>query len=154
MLLYLVRHADALDLTPDSERPLSARGREQVRALVKFLRPSDAFQPAEVWHSTLRRADETAGLLVDGLKLKATCRAMAGLEPEADPQVIARKVEGVRHALALVGHEPHLSTLATLLVARRLDPPAFVMKKCSVLALERGEAGWLVRWQVPPQLLG
>lgn len=154
MLLYLIRHADALDLTPDAERPLSARGREQVRTLAKFLARSEAFQPSEMWHSTLLRAQETTDLLTEGLKLKVTRRAMAGLEPEADPHVIARKAGAVRHDLALVGHEPHLSTLATLLVAGRIDPPAFVMKKCTVLALERDDAGWLVRWQIPPQVLG
>lgn len=154
MLLYLIRHADAVELTPDAKRPLSSRGREQVRMLARFLQRGGAFHPAEIWHSTLLRAEETADLLAAELKLSVPLRAVAGLEPDTDPEVIARKAGAARHDLALVGHNPHLTALATLLVTGRSDPPKFVMKKGAVLALERDESHWLVRWHVPPRLLG
>ena len=38
MHVFLVRHAHAVDAVEDPERPLSKRGRDQVRALAKFLR--------------------------------------------------------------------------------------------------------------------
>jgi phosphohistidine phosphatase len=154
MLLYLIRHADAVDLAPDAGRPLSPRGREQVEALGRFLLRSAAFHPTEIWHSTLRRARETAVMLSDGLKLKVPLHAVPGLEPAAAPQLVARRASLVRHDLAVVGHEPHLGMLATLLVTGGAERTSFVVKKGTVIALERDGSNWLVRWQVSPGLLG
>ncbi|MDO8543367.1 MAG: phosphohistidine phosphatase SixA [Opitutaceae bacterium] len=153
MQLYLIRHADAVDSSPDAERPLSARGREQVRTLAKFLGRSDAFAPREIWHSSLVRARETAELLVRGLKSRPPCRPTAGLEPEADPQLVARKAGSLMNDIALVGHQPHLGLLASFLVAGTIARPVVVMKKCTVLALEREGSNWVVRWQLARELL-
>lgn len=153
-MLYLIRHADAVDLHPDEARPLSERGREQVKALAKFLERTDAFSPEEIWHSPLVRARETAELLAKHLKFAGPLRETAGLRPEDDPREIARKLAKLDHAVAVVGHEPHLSALASLLVAGATQPVAFVMKKGATLALERDETRWLVRWHIAPGLLG
>lgn len=151
--LYLVRHAHAVDATDDASRPLSERGRQQVRRLGKFLRPTDVFQPEEIWHSPLVRAHETATLLVRHLRLDVPLVLVPGLEPEDNPQAIARRLRSATRSVAVVGHEPHLSALASLLVRGRAAPPAFVMKKCAVLALEGTGRLWMVRWHVSPELL-
>jgi phosphohistidine phosphatase len=153
-MLYLVRHAHALDGDEDFSRPLSERGRAQVVALARFLRGRGAFQPREVWHSPLRRAQETAQLLVEQLDLRAARTEMPDLRPEDEPAAVARRLKLVRHPLAIVGHEPHLSALASLLVLGTTQRPAFVMKKCGVLALEPAGPLWLVHWQLTPELLG
>ena len=153
MQLYLIRHAHALDGAVDEARPLSSKGRAQVRRLAAFLRGSDAFAPAEIWHSPLMRARETAGLLARHLKLGVQRRDVADLTPAADPHRILRRFAGEARSLALVGHDPHLSALASLLVAGDEAPPAFALKKCSVLALDRVGRHWVVRWLVPPELL-
>ena len=154
MNVYLVRHAHAVDAEEDEARPLSRRGNDQVGALADFLKPTGAFQPAEIWHSSLVRSRQTAELLARRLRLSAPLRLMPDLEPEDDPRAIARRIKATSHSLAVVGHEPHLSALATLLVVGRLEFPVFVMKKCSVLALEGTGNHWSVRWHVSPELLG
>ena len=68
--------------------------------------------------------------------------------PSAAPAIKASS-----HSLAIVGHEPHLSALATLLVTGRTEPPTFVMKKCAALALEGAASHWTVRWHISPELL-
>jgi phosphohistidine phosphatase len=78
---------------------------------------------------------------------------MPDLEPEANPRATVRRIKSETGALAIVGHEPHLSALATLLVTGRSDPAAFVMKKCSALALEGVGGFWSVRWHVSPDLI-
>jgi phosphohistidine phosphatase len=154
MILYLLRHADAIDLVPDAARPLSKKGRHQVEALAKFLAKSGAFAPEAIWHSPLVRAVETATLLADALGLKAKRTAVPGLTPEDDPRAIARKLATGPAALALVGHEPHMSALASLLITGEPLPAVFVFKKCAMVALE-GEGGhWAVRWHVSPEVLG
>jgi phosphohistidine phosphatase len=153
-MLYLIRHADAIDLHPDRARPLSDRGREQVKTLAKFLERSEAFSPDEIWHSPLVRARETAELLAKALKFPGACHEMDGLRPEDDPHEIARKLAKLDHSVALVGHEPHLSALGSLLVTGATHPVAFVMKKGATLALERHDERYVIRWHIAPGLLG
>jgi len=153
MHLYLIRHAHAVDLAPDHARPLSERGRDQMRVLARFLRRSESFDAEEIWHSTLRRAHETAQLLVEGISREVPCREVAGLAPEDDPAVFAPTLVACKHSVAVVGHEPHLSALASLLVRGAAAPPVFAMRKGTVLALERAGRYWIVRWHVFPDLM-
>jgi phosphohistidine phosphatase len=153
MQLYLIRHAHAVDTEEDPARPLSRKGRAQVIALADFLRRSERFTPREIWHSPLARSQQTAALLAERCGLDVPLTQMPDLEPEDDPRAVARRIKATTHALAVVGHEPHLSALATLLVVGKSDFPVFVMKKCAALALE-GEGGhWAVRWHVSPELM-
>src|SRR5882724_8797685 len=125
MLLYLIRHAHAIDAKDDAARPLSKRGRDQVRALGEFLQASGVFAPEEIWHSPLIRAHETAWRLAKSLGLRATLVETATVRPEDPPASIAQKLSASRESLAIVGHEPHLSSLASLLVTGRAEVPVF-----------------------------
>lgn len=157
MMVYLVRHAHALDADEDAERPLSPKGREQVERLARFLRGTRAVEVEEVWHSPLVRARQTARLLAEGLGTRAPLSEVPGLEPEHDVGAIAARLGAASRAVAVVGHEPHLGSLASLLIAGDTRP-LFVVRKASVIALERMGAGpavsWFVRWHVSPELLG
>ena len=150
MHLYLIRHAHALDGDDDARRPLSAKGRKQVRALGRFLRDARAFEAAEIWHSPLRRSGETAALLAKRLKSKVRLVEVSGLRPADAADSLLGKLNGLRHPVAVVGHEPHLSALASLLVADTAAPPRFVLKKCAALRLDHVDGVWAVRWHVSP----
>jgi phosphohistidine phosphatase len=153
MNVYLVRHAHAVGADEDPVRPLSPRGRDQVLALADFLRRSGQFLPVEVWHSPLMRSRQTAELLVRQMRLAAPLTLMPDLEPEDDPRAALRRIRATTHSVAIVGHEPHLSALATLLIGSRSALPLFVMKKCAALAFEGLEAHWSVRWHISPDLI-
>lgn len=153
-LLYLIRHADAIDLADDDARPLSKKGRHQIEELGKFLRASGAFHVEEMWHSPLVRARETAELLAAETKLKPAFREHRELVPEASPAAIVRRLGAGPATLALVGHQPHLSSLASLLVTGTSDWTVFSMMKAAVLALEPAGGGrWSVRWHVSPEII-
>ncbi len=156
-MLYLIRHTDAVDLEPDAARPLSAEGRDQVKRVAAFLRGCGEPPPQEIWHSPLVRARETAAGLATYLGWKAPLQAVAGLQPEDDPRRLVARLNAVEHGLAVIGHNPHLTTLATLLVTGRDSPPAFTVRKGAVIALEySGSAarGWVVQWHVDADLFG
>ena len=153
MELFLIRHAHAVDAKEDAARPLSDRGRKQARQLAKFLGAGGAFRPAAFWHSSLARSQETARLLARGLRRKVPLVEMSGREPDDAPAAILRQLRGGNDPLAIVGHEPHLSGLASLLVGGRADAPVFVLRKCAVIALEGAGARWQVRWHLSPELL-
>ncbi|MBL9187956.1 MAG: histidine phosphatase family protein [Opitutaceae bacterium] len=179
MRVFLIRHAHAVEAAENALRPLSPKGRGQVRALATFLAPTGAFDPEEIWHSPLARSRESAELLASQLRLKAKLRLITGLEPEDDPWLAVKKIEAADGPFAIVGHEPQLSAVASLLVTGRAEPVAFAMKKCAALALERVEgdrsrerervdgskastrsrsqlphvAHWRVRWHVSPEVI-
>jgi len=162
MKLFLVRHGHALSDKEDSRRPLSARGGEVTRSVAAFLRPSGVLAEVQaVWHSPLVRARETAELLVKELGLAALLIETAGLLPEDDPVAVADRLDRADQAVMIVGHEPQLGALATLLVRGKLKPVGFEFKKSAILALEKsggrhkksGRARWRVRWHFSPELL-
>lgn len=161
--LYLIRHAHAVTAAENPERPLSARGRADLERLSAFFRGNVLLRPAQIWHSPLARARETAILLNSGLSLDAVLVETPGLLPDDDPGEIAERLAAypAAHSLALAGHEPHLAALATLLVRDRRKPVAFRLRKGAVIALERDEAvhkrsghpRWRVRWHFSPELI-
>lgn len=153
-ILYLVRHADAVDLADDAARPLSRHGRNQIETLTRALGPRRAVQPTEIWHSPLVRARETAQLLAQGLRSEAPLSVHAELVPDAEPQAVMTKLQQAKGAIALVAHEPLLSALASLLVAGAASPVVFAMPKAAIVALDYGVRRYRVRWHVSPDLFG
>jgi len=163
MLLYLVRHAHAVTPEVNPRRPLSDKGRAASTRLGAFLRGTTTFQPAQVWHSPLERARQTAELLIVALNPEIMQVETDDLLPGDDPAHMAHRLANypTTHDLALVGHEPHLSALATLLVRGKTPPVHFHLRKGAVIALERtehiiGKTGlprWRVRWHLSPELL-
>jgi len=160
-MLYLIRHADATDGQPDEERRLSAEGRRQVRRLAAFLkrcRSAELDEPGEVWHSPLLRAEETAALLAKRAGWESNLRVVEDLRPDDDPAIIAERLESFGRPLAIVGHNPHLTILATLLVTGKAAPPALLVRKCAFIALEpargRGKGRWVIDGHVVPQWIG
>ena len=149
MLLYLVRHAHAEPGEDDAGRPLSTRGRKAVRQLAAFFRANGALQPGPVWHSPLWRARETAEILTRGLGLSRKILVESpGLLPTDDPAEILRLLAPIGEDLVLVGHEPHLSALATRLVCGPGHPPVLCLESIDAMP-----GRWCVRWHFSPELL-
>jgi phosphohistidine phosphatase len=163
MLLYLIRHADALSGAEDQTRPLSPRGRADVLRLARFFRDGRRFTPAQVWHSPLTRARETAQLLLDSTARETPLIETVGLLPEDDPSDMAARVASptLNTHLALVGHEPFMSALAALLARGKEGYPLFEVRKGAVLAFQRtgvihkktGLPRWALSWHITPELL-
>ena len=151
MTIYLIRHAHAVEGEDDARRPLSDKGRRQIRTMARFLRRSGRLETREFWHSPLVRARDTASLLAAAMKADVRLVEVSGIEPYADPAVLAARLKRLRRSVAVVGHEPHLSTLATLLLLGRAEQPVLVLKKGAVAALERKDGRWRLRWQVSPK---
>ena len=156
-MLYLIRHADALDGDVDEERPLSPKGHRQVRHLARFLGATRAVEVLEIWHSPLVRARQTAEELAQETGWGARLRKVKGLLSEDPPGMMAAQLRDASLPIALVGHNPHLESLATLLATGQAGPCAFVFRKCAILALEpvrgQGAGQWAAAWQVAPELL-
>lgn len=152
MHIYLVRHAHARPGDNDDNRPLSSKGLAQIQSVGRRLRKAEAIDAKLAWHSPLVRSRDTAVHLVRRLRLRIRLHEVEGLRPGDDPETVARRLEEMRQPLLVVGHDPHLSALASLLVTGRLEPLVFQLKKCAVLRLDREDNRWSVRWLVSPEL--
>ena len=148
-MIYLMRHADAVSDEEDPARPLSAKGRGQVARVCAVLRVKTGFAPSEIWHSPLARARETAELLAQGLRLSAPLVLTDGLCPNDDPGKIAAVLETRQGDVAVVGHEPHLGVLASMLVhGPECAGVYYPFPKAGILALSREGKRWRAEWLV------
>jgi len=133
MQLYFLRHGKAGDRDewtgPDFERPLTAEGREEMRAVARGLRALDV-RPDAVLSSPLVRAWQTAEIVAEELGLPSVTDAPT-LAPGCDLDLLAAALQRVRSAGAVmvVGHEPDFSTLIGLLIGGRKAPAEVELKK-------------------------
>jgi phosphohistidine phosphatase len=119
MLVFLVRHAHAEPGDPDELRPLSARGRDEARALAERL-AAHPTPPSLVVTSPLLRARETAEAIAaaTGAELRVDER----LAPGATADSVRSRVGREQAPVAVVGHQPDFSQIAIELTG---DDPGF-----------------------------
>jgi len=115
MDLILWRHADAEDAhgrVPDIDRPLTERGRKQAERIAEWLHEQHT-RNLRVIASPARRAVQTAETL--GVPVKVNKQLAIG----ASPAELLAAAEWPDHAGAtiLVGHQPALGRLASLLLS-------------------------------------
>ena len=144
MRCYLVRHGDAMPETEDPARPLSVPGRAEVAELGRAA-VARGVTAAEIRHSGLLRARQTAELLAAVLHPPGGVRGVAGLAPQDDPDVTAGELEAAGEPVMLVGHLPHLGRLAARLTG---SPTEIELGTATMLCLARGHRGWTIEWQI------
>jgi len=131
MNLYLLRHAEAQDASStgkDADRPLTAKGREVMKIVgAAFALVAD---PAEILHSPLRRARETAEFVAVHLP-KAKVTEVPWLTPESDPRLAFDGIRDRRGDLLCVGHQPNLGRALGYAVTGS-DDAELPMKKASI----------------------
>jgi phosphohistidine phosphatase len=159
--LYLVRHAlaelrDHERWPDDADRPLSANGIKRFCREARGLRRIGVGVDA-VLSSSFVRAWSTAEILAEeaGWPVAERC-------PPLEPPAPASACVGVLRArnessLALVGHQPQLSELASLLLAGSEDTVRLQLGKGGIICVrftERPAPGdGILRWSASPRIL-
>jgi phosphohistidine phosphatase len=162
MDVYLVRHAIAENRDParwpdDAERPLTPKGIARFRAAAQGLRRI-APEVELVLASPYVRAWQTAEILADEAHWPAAERAPA-LEAIRAPQAAVEllQAQAKRSSLAFVGHEPHLSSLASLLLSGDEHVVSIELKKGGVILLafagDPAPGAAVLRWSASPAVL-
>ena len=157
--VYLVRHAIAAERGAewpnDDERPLTSRGAARFREVVAGL-AALGVSFDEILTSPAVRTIQTAELLAQGLTAAPPIVELAALSPTGSIAAVlgelAKRVD--RDAVALVGHEPAIGTLAARLAGAATP---FEFKKGAVCRIDFDRPvavgdGRLV-WFAPPRLL-
>ena len=143
MLVLLIRHAqaaeqDATVYPDDTLRPLVPKGRRTHARLVRRLR-KQGLVPDRVFSSPWKRAWQTARITIREMGLprerRIRCDAMA--EPPRVDAIAADIGEvGPDETIALVGHEPWMSVLASLLLTGDSQGVRIDFPKSGVLGIE------------------
>jgi phosphohistidine phosphatase len=162
MTLYIVRHGTAENEPPpggdDGARRLTARGREKVREAAAGMRALGLKFDA-ILASPLPRAAETAELIAATYAGNPAPEVLPALSTGVTPaETIAALKPYERHEhLMIVGHEPGLSGIASLLLTGSANSVSLEFKKSGMIALElhdglaRGGAQLL--WMLTPRHL-
>ncbi|WP_309385920.1 phosphohistidine phosphatase SixA [Cerasicoccus frondis] len=162
MKLFLLRHAEATyDAPTDQARELTPKGERSIDKLCGRLKAKEFANLPALHHSTLVRARQTAELFRDGLQLDVPLKEMPGLAPMDDPLALSDWLHEGGEDRMLVGHNPHLSILASWLLTGNAFTDCIDFKKTGLLCLERGSppradrpAGvWIMNWFVIPRAL-
>ena len=133
-MLWLLRHADAASGSPDSERPLTERGRRQAEVAGR------ALERLHIWldvclTSPKLRAMETARIATERIGVEMRVEPRLAGEPFDAHELTA----GLGDVL-LVGHDPSFS-----LTLHDLTGVQARMRKGGIAGIEKGELIVLMR---------
>ena len=163
MRLYLLRHGIAERrisglLRGDADRRLTPEGSRKMKRIAEVL-TSRGIAFDRILTSPYRRARQSARIVAETLDFKRDIIVTRHLEPGGSLDDLVRELaenHAKRRRVLLVGHEPSLSTLISLLVSGQ--PGAkIVMKKgglcrLSVDSLQYGRCATM-DWLIPPSQL-
>ena len=116
MKLFLVRHTQALPKAEDPARHLTREGKIYALEVGKFLKNHLHPKIAAIYHSHKMRAQETAHLIWNELQTPTKIEEVEGLLPNDPPNIWLENLRSIDEDTMLVGHLPHLNTLASLLL--------------------------------------
>ena len=148
---YLVQHGEAKRKEEDPQRPLTEKGRRDTEKIAEFLSRTGV-KINRIVHSGKLRAKQTAEIIASKLGVN-NIEEDSSLEPLADPEIWVRKLGEIKEDIMLVGHLPHLSLLAGLLLAGSKDIQPVKFTYSGVICLEKTENAWKIAWMIIPDLL-
>ncbi|MFG0382460.1 phosphohistidine phosphatase SixA [Pseudomonas sp. zbq_18] len=133
MTLWLLRHGEAEPRArSDAERPLTERGRREVRKAAERLRGCEL---AHILVSPYLRAQQTAELVRESLGLKLPLTTVDWATPDDSPRAAANQLDAYPGECLLVSHNPLLGSLAGLLLHGHLQQP-LGLSTASLVALD------------------
>jgi phosphohistidine phosphatase len=135
-MIWLLRHGDAEDGSPDAERPLTEKGREQAHAAGVALKALGVGIDACLTSPKVRAADTA----------RIVCEQLDGVDPELEPKLSGGPFDpealaaGLGDDVLLVGHDPDFSMAVHDLTGAQVR-----MKKGGLAGVEKGELVVLMR---------
>ena len=153
MNIYLVQHGKPVPKEENSERPLSAQGKEDVEKIASFLIKA-GIEVNEIFHSGKTRARDTAEIIASKLNPDKKPLEKRGLSPLDEVKIITEDIEQIQNNFMIVGHLPHLARLTSFLITGNESNQIVSFQQGSVVCLEKGEEGnWSIAWMLVPGLI-
>jgi len=141
MELYVLRHAiaavrDAEGGGPDEERPLTDQGTAKLRRVVRGMKAL-GLSFDRILTSPYLRALQTAEIVAAEMGAPKKIERTLHLTPAGDPRALMdllRSRSGEKRNVLVVGHEPYLSDLISVLVSGD-DRTVITLKKAGLCKL-------------------
>ena len=152
MILYLVQHGIAKSEAEDPERSLTEAGAAVVERMADWA-ARIGLVIDRIRHSGKRRAEQTASILARRLKPAQGVAAIGGLNPGDDVRATAKSLQSDQGQVMLVGHLPHLSRLANLLLVGDPEGGIVRFRNAGMVVLSSQEGKWGLDWAITPDLL-
>jgi phosphohistidine phosphatase len=165
MLILIVRHGqageqDATRYPDDTERPLTKAGKAAHAGVSAELAKRDLV-PEAILSSPWKRAWQTAEIMAEefsGKKTKLKPKAAPSLAQAPDLEAIKAELAGIGEieTVALVGHEPWLGELVSLLLAGDPHRVSIDLPKSGVVGIDAPTVeagGGTLRFFFRPKLL-
>jgi phosphohistidine phosphatase len=161
MELYILRHAIARVRSSafpggDSQRPLTVEGTEKMLRGARGMRAMELSFDL-ILSSPFTRAKQTAEIVAKVFGLEKKLGFSPALAADGNPKALVdelKRSHGRRKSILLVGHEPYLSRLISLLVSGSTSLPITLRKgglcKLSIDALRYGRCATL-EWLLTPR---
>jgi phosphohistidine phosphatase len=145
MKIYVLRHGIAVEpgasgCENDAGRPLIPKGKRQLRQTAAAMKKM-GLRFDLILSSPYLRAKQTAEIVAESLKLKGQLKISDALAPDGSPKNLIRQLNELKPApenVLLVGHEPYLGCLVSLLTTGRADL-MMDFKKGGLCQLEAGK---------------
>jgi len=158
--LYILRHGIAAPPgtpgIPDDERPLTSKGEKRMREIALALRKLD-LKLDRIVTSPLPRALATAEIVAEALDARDRFETSNVLQAGSGAASIQRWLrERTEDRLMIVGHNPALSDLVSLLVMGTMQPQICDLKKGGIAALARTAVAkdlYDIVWIATPRLI-
>jgi phosphohistidine phosphatase len=161
MNLFIFRHGLAVEpgsagFANDSERPLTPKGERKLWKIAKAMEELELSLDL-ILSSPYLRARQTAEIVAEGLDLRKTLELCEALTPGGSVKKLIQLIEQRRPVpdeVLLVGHEPYLSELISLLISGN-TAIVITMKKaglCKLVieSLQYGQCATL-EWLLTPK---
>jgi len=152
MKLYLVQHAKAASKDVDPQRPLTEEGRRDIQKVAAFIKSLN-LSVDYLWHSGKKRAQQTAELLAEVIRVNKANVPHAGLGPNDDVTVLKDELVSGRQDIMIVGHLPFLPKLASLLLTGSESSNTVAFKQAGIVCLDYSDDNkWQLDWMIIPEL--
>lgn len=150
---FLVQHGEAKSEQEDPSRPLTEKGRDDVKKVAMCFSKL-GMGVSSIYHSGKLRARQTAEILCEHLRPSRGVFEVEGLSPMDNPQRASELLKSANEPVVIVGHLPHLSRLVSLMVVGDETKDIVKFRMGAVVCISRDDDIWRVSWILTPEIAG
>ena len=150
MAVYLVQHGKSLSKEKDPAKGLSDTGRQET---LKIADVALMYQVpvSTIGHSGKARAEQTAQIFRDILKVNAPLEKADGIGPMDDVTELGSRIDPVTNSM-IVGHLPYMERLVSFLTTGNPGLQVIRFQNSGIVCLDRDTNGWFIKWTLNPHI--
>lgn len=155
MALYLVQHGISASKDIDPEKGLTIEGQTETERIASVAKGYN-IGVKKIVHSGKKRAQQTATLYHDRLRLKTPLEKVPHINPLDDVRIFADTINP-EVGLMVVGHMPYMQRLVSYLTTGSEEGKIYQFQNSGIVCLDKGDGAgstfdWFIRWTLNPNI--